>query len=202
MYTECLLILAPNTLPHDYNWSYIKIDIFFCLTALLGNVWYNIVLPMCIIFDRFSKNYKERQLLIILLIVSFTCCLFMLRHIWEISVLKYIAFYTVLSLTTNILESVGSALIAKIFIGEEFSQIINSGFIIVIAVTGGRWLGSNLVTVFGYFDYEQIQEVTFSFFCVCFAILSLIVFFNYDKLRVKAIARIKKNTFISRLQFS
>jgi len=126
----------------------------------------------------------------------------MLRHIWEISVLKYIAFYTVLSLTTNILESVGSALIAKIFIGEEFSQIINSGFIIVIAVTGGRWLGSNLVTVFGYFDYEQIQEVTFSFFCVCFAILSLIVFFNYDKLRVKAIARIKKNTFISRLQFS
>jgi hypothetical protein len=202
MYTECLLILAPITLPHDYNWSYVKIDIFFCLTALLGNYLYNIVLPMCIIFDRFSKNYKERQLLIILLILSFTCCLLMLRHIWEISVLKYIVFYTVLSLTTNILESVGSALIAKIFIGEEFSQIINSGFIIVIAVTGGRWLGSNLVTVFGYFDYDQIQEVTFSFFCVCFAILSLIVYFNYDKLRVKAIARIKKSTFISRLQFS
>ena len=156
---------------------------------------------MCLIFDRLSKNYKERQLLIVLLLVSFFSCLLMWRYLWEVTVLKYISLFTLLSLTTNILESVGSALVAKIFVGGENNKIINSGFVIVMAVTGGRWLGSNLVSVFGYFGLELIQDVTFLFFAVVFAVLCVLVYLNYDKLRVKAIARIKGSNF-SRFQFS
>ena len=156
---------------------------------------------MCIIFDRQSKNYKERQLLIILLAISLLCCLLMIKYIWQMTEIKYIILYTLLSLTTNLLESVGSTLIAKIFTGGDTNKVINSGFIIVIAVTGGRWFGSNLVTLFGFYGYKEINVVTFLFFTICFFVLSISVYFNYDKLRVKAIARIKRNNF-GRLQFS
>ena len=93
--------------------------------------------------------------------------------------MKYMLFYTLLSITTNILESVGSALLAKI--------------IIVIAVTGGRWVGSNMVTLFGFYGIDQVQDLIFVFFAICFSVLIPTVYFNYEKLRVKAIARIKRN---------
>lgn len=187
MYTECVLILAPITLPLDFGWSHTKLNIFFAITSLL-------LLPLYVIFDRFSKNYKDRQLLLILLIISFVCCLLMSRYILEITAIKYIVFYTILYMMTNILESVGGALIAKIFTSVENNKVWNSGFIIVIAVTGGRWFGSNLVTLFGYLEYAYyVQDITFMFFAIFFFALSIVCYLNYEKLRVKAISRIKRN---------
>ena len=117
----------------------------------------------------------------------------MIKYVWENNAMKYMLFYTLLSITTNILESVGSALLAKIFTGGETNNIFNSGFIIVIAVTGGRWVGSNMVTLFGFYGIDQVQDLIFVFFAICFSVLIPTVYFNYEKLRVKAIARIKRH---------
>ena len=194
MNTECIMVLAPVTLPFDYGLSLTMISIFFVITALLGKLNLQLVLPVCKLIDHLSKKYKERQLLFILLIICMFSSLFLIKMFWVISIYQYMLFYTSLFICTNLLESVASSLTAKIFPTTDDSNtnsILNSGFVIIMAVTGGKSLGAFLVTLFGLFGHENIQNITFWFYGILFGLLSFLTWKNYDSLRVKAIAKIK-----------
>ena len=117
----------------------------------------------------------------------------LIKMFWVISLSQYLLFYTLLFICTNILESVASSLTAKIFPTSEDCQhkILNSGFVIIMATSGGKFLGALLVTLFGLFGHDHVQNLTFWFYAICFFILSYVTWRNYDLLRVKAIARIK-----------
>jgi hypothetical protein len=120
--------------------------------------------------------------------------LFLIKMFWVISIYQYMFFYTSLFICTNLLESVASSLTAKIFPTTDDSNtpsILNSGFVIIMAVTGGKFLGAFLVTVFGILGHENIQNITFWFYGILFGLLSFLTWRNYDSLRVKAIAKIK-----------
>ena len=94
MSTECLLVLAPITLPYEYDLSLTMTSLFFEITALLGNQKIKIVLPLCKLIDHLSKKYKERQLLFILLVICMFSSIFLINNtILKILKLKYPIFY-------------------------------------------------------------------------------------------------------------
>ena len=195
MSTECLLVLAPITLPYEYDLSLTMTSLFFEITALLGNQKIKIVLPLCKLIDHLSKKYKERQLLFILLVICMFSSIFLIKMLWTISLYQYMLFYSILFITTNLLESVASSLTAKIFPSSDenhsHNKILNSGFVIIMATSGGKFLGAVLVTLFGMFGHDHVQNLTFLFYSICFFILSYLTWINYDVLRVKAIVRLK-----------
>ncbi len=104
---------------------------------------------------------------------------------------KFIVFYSILFVACNILESVDSALLAKIFPANLNMGIYNSGFTIIMATTGGRFIGSIIITVFGLFiGRELVFDFLMTFYLFSFGTISYFVYKNYSDLRVKAIARI------------
>jgi len=69
--------------------------------------------------------------------------------------------------------------------------IYNSGFTIIMATTGGRFIGSIIITVFGLFiGRELVFDFLMTFYLFSFGTISYFVYKNYSDLRVKAIARI------------
>jgi len=104
---------------------------------------------------------------------------------------KFIIFYTVLFVSCNILESVDSALLAKIFPANLNLGLYNSGFTIIMATTGGKFIGSIIITIFGLFvGRELLFDFLISFYLLSFTLISYFVYKYYHDLRVKAIARI------------
>jgi len=107
------------------------------------------------------------------------------------TLLKFIIFYSLLFVACNILESVDSALLAKIFPANLNLGVCNSGFTIIMATTGGRFIGSIIITIFGLFiGRELVFDFLISFYLLSFGLVSYFVYKNYSDLRVKAIARI------------
>lgn len=100
-------------------------------------------------------------------------------------------FYSVLFVSCNILESLDSVLLAKIFPANLNIGICNSGFTIIMGTTGGRFIGSIIISFIGKFvEKNNIFDFIISFYLICFLIISYFVYINYSDLRVKAIARI------------
>ena len=84
------------------------------------------VIPASYFFNKLSRNLPERRLIIILLSVSLGCCILLLK-IPDLNLYKFLFFYTVLFICTNILESLTSALLAKIFPTNLNFGLCNSG---------------------------------------------------------------------------
>jgi hypothetical protein len=100
----------------------------------------------------------------------------------------------VLFICANLLESVGSSLLAKIVPKNLQVGFMNTGLIIIISTTIGKFVGNCLVTIFSVFGYDQIGNAIYLFFFLFYANLYIVTVWKYRDLRVKAISRIlKKN---------
>ena len=66
---------------------------------------------------------------------------------------------------------------------------------IIISTSGGRFVGSVLVTFFGWFGLESIENIMYGFYGLFYLIIIICFYMKYDDLRVKAISRLiqKKN---------
>jgi hypothetical protein len=109
----------------------------------------------------------------------------------SITLFKFILFYSILFVSCNILEILDSALLAKIFPANLNIGICNSGLIIILGTTGGRFIGSLNISLIGkLINVENIFDAIIYFYLICFNIIFYFVFKNYSDFRVKAIARI------------
>jgi MFS family permease len=107
--------------------------------------------------------------------------------------------FVLLIITTNLMESIGSSLLAKIIPPDWELGTLNAGFIITISTTTGNALGSFMLTISGWFGKDLILIITYGFCCLFFFVIIILVALNYSELRVKALARILKNTSYSKI---
>jgi hypothetical protein len=157
---------------------------------------------MSFLINNISKYLHERFLILSLLIICFISCLFLIPISFfydEIHFTQFFLFFSILFISSNILESVGSSLLAKIIPfqnGGNINKYMNPGLTIILTTTGGRFFGSLLITIFGfYFGYDHIQFVLFSFLLFFNILLCTLIWTNIKELRVKAISRIIKKTY-------
>ncbi len=106
------------------------------------------------------------------------------------SFLQFGVFYSLLFIANSILESAASTLLAKI-VPNNIGM--NTGMIIIITTTIGKFVGSCIVSIFGkYFGIDYLDNSIFLFFSILFATILLVVYIKFKDLRVKAISRIIK----------
>ena len=143
--------------------------------------------------NNFSKTHPERKIIFVLLIACTVSCFLLLNipGFMNITLIKFIIFYSVLFVSCNILESVDSVLLAKIFPANLHLGFCNSGFTIIMSTTGGRFIGSIIITIFGaMIRADLVFDFLISFYFISFGLITFFVYRNYSDLRVKAIARI------------
>lgn len=185
MTTESLLVLTPITMPDDYLLSHQFVAIFLTTSAL-------IVFPISYLINNLSKRYSERKILFILLLLCVLSSGMLINfYTYVVGLYRFMIFYMILFVCCNILESVDSVLMAKVFPSQLNIGIVNSGFMIILTTSGGRFIGSLLITVFSQImDEEHVYDCLMILYFSSFAILSLVVYNYYDKLRLTAILRI------------
>lgn len=190
MTTESLMVIVPIAIPSLYDISPRGVALVLTISAA-------IVFPVTYIVSKLEKQYQERQIIFTLLIACFVSCLLIINTPFlDVSIVRFIIFYTILFVSCNILESVDSALLAKIFPANLNLGIFNSGFTIILTTTGGKFIGSFLITILGWFVFSDIvYDYLISFYLLSYLALCILVYLNFSDLRVKAIARIlqKKN---------
>lgn len=185
MTTESLCVLTPISMPVNFEVSHIPIAIFLSITA-------GIVFPITYLINMVLQEQAQRKVIFILLIICFVSCVFIINNpLFTVSLGRFIVFYTLLFVSCNILESVDSALMAQIFPSNLNLGFCNSGFTIILTTTGGKSIGSFLITVIGWFlELDVVYDCLISFYLVSYLALCILVYLNYSELRVKAIARI------------
>jgi len=185
MTTESLCVLTPITMPVNFELSHIPIALFLSVTA-------GIVFPITYLINMYLKEESQRKIIFILLIICCVSCLCIINNpLFTVSLWRFIVFYTLLFVSCNILESVDSALLARIFPSNLNLGFCNSGFTIILTTTGGKSIGSFLITIIGWFlELEVVYDCLISFYLIAYLTLCLLVYWNYSELRVKAIARI------------
>jgi MFS family permease len=184
MTTESLLVLTPITMPQQFQISHLAVALFLSITA-------GIVFPITYFINNLIKEQTERKIIFVLLILCFVSCLFIINLPVDVSLVRFIISYTVLFVSCNILESVDSALLAQIFPSNLNLGFCNSGFTIILTTTGGKFIGSFLITIIGWFLIEEVvYDCIISFYLLAYLVLCILVYNNYSDLRVKAIARI------------
>jgi MFS family permease len=185
MTTESLMVLTPISTPIHFGISPKIVAWFLSFTAF-------IVFPITYFISKLEKKYTERQIIFTLLVLCMCSCLLILNFPFEeVSLFRFMTFYTVLFVSCNILESVDSALLAKIFPSNLNLGVCNSGFTIILSTTGGKFIGSFLITIIGWFVKEEaVYDLIIAFYLIIYVVLNLFVYRNYAELRVKAIARI------------
>ncbi len=185
MTTESLCVLTPITMPLDFDVSNLTVALFLSFTA-------GIVFPITYTINAMIHEQIQRKIIFILLIVCCLSCLFLVSNpLFTVSFARFFLFYTLLFVSCNILESVDSALLAMIFPSNLNLGFCNSGFTIILTTTGGKAIGSFLITIIGLFLHlDIVYDCLITFYLISYLCLCLLVYFNYSDLRVKAIARI------------
>ncbi len=95
---------------------------------------------------------------------------------------------TLILILANVLETYVSCLYSKI-ISSNISGY--SGLIIIMCTTGGKLVGSILVSFFIYIR-DSNHKLSWYLFTIIFLIVFTITYKNYKNLRVKAICRVLK----------
>jgi len=185
MTTESLCVLTPITMPLDFDVSSLTVALFLSFTA-------GVVFPITYTINAMLQEQVQRKIIFILLIICCVSCLFLITTpFFSMSLARFVLFYTLLFVSCNILESVDSALLAMIFPSNLNLGFCNSGFTIILTTTGGKAIGSFLITIIGLFlQLEIVYDCLITFYLVSYFCLCLLVYFNYSDLRVKAISRI------------
>jgi MFS family permease len=185
MTTECVFVLIPLTLPYDYGLDSDMVSIFLCVSAFL-------VLPMSFIMIHYFQHYQERKIIRYLLLLAAVSCLFLINYFWVVGFPQFSVAFCILFICSNLLESVSSSLLAKIVPQNLQVGFMNTGLIIIIATTIGKFVGNCLVTLFSGFGYENIGNATYLCFFMFYGLLFILLVWRYKDLRVKAISRILK----------
>jgi hypothetical protein len=98
------------------------------------------------------------------------------------------------------LESNASSLFAKVVPVDYEIGMFNAGFLITISTTVGRIFGAYSLTISGLIDKDLINDITYWFCTIFFLFLISMTYYFYGHLRVKAIARLIKNSSISKVK--
>jgi hypothetical protein len=191
MTTECLFVLAPLTLAYDFNMNTGHISFFLTISSFL-------VIPFCLIIQFYSKQLsKERLVIKYSMIACLISCLGLIQihYLWKIQFIQFGIFFMILFILSNLLESIDSSLLAKIMtgnipLGVWKLKTDNSGFIIILTTTIGRFVGASLVSIFGIVGFDYIENLTFIFFFISYGLMLIVVIVNYNQLKVKSILRI------------
>lgn len=142
---------------------------------------------MSLAINKWCLMYSERRLIFIMLIICFSMSVILL--IFQTEIIIFCLIYSLLLITSNILETFTSSLYAKIISPNIFNT---SGYIIILSTTGGRFIGSCLVTLFACFNQKYSFTISFGFYTMFFLLVLCVVYKHYQHLRVKAISRIIK----------
>lgn len=194
MTAECLFILSPLILPHYYGLSPSAISLFLCTVSLM-------VLPIGFLVNNISKSTQERYLIKVFHFVNIGCCFLLIRFdfFFHLQFPLFFILFSILFVSSNILESVDSALLTKIMPSNHLGmhRIMNPGLMIILTTTVGRFFGCLIVSIFGVFGYDYIQSTIFFFMFMVHLVIQLMVTYFYSDLRVKAISRIIKKKYIN-----
>lgn len=186
MVSESMTVSASIYLKQQFNYDVLTVAMFLAVVAFL-------VVPASYFISYLFKEYQERKVIFILCIIS-VCCCFMLLSLpfFEIDLLRFYLFFTILYIVSNVLESFTSALLAKIFPPNLSKRIglCNAGFTIIFSTTGGKLSGAVVVTIIGLFGTDNLGNKIYGMYLIMFGLLSVAVYHKYSDLRIKAIARI------------
>jgi hypothetical protein len=185
MTTESLMVITPISAPVNFGVSPKIVAWFLSFAAA-------VVFPINYYISKLDQKFTERQIIFTLLILSLVSSLFLINLPYvEVGIIRFMLSFTLLFVSCNLLESVDSALLAKMFPSNLNLGVCNSGFTIILTTTGGKFIGSFLITFVGWFVNEEgVSDYIMFYYMILFLILNIMVYFNYSELRVKAIARI------------
>lgn len=145
------------------------------------------VIPFSLIINQFLLVIEERKMIVLLISAILLISIFFSFYFFQIYIV-FFCLYMLIMILTNILETYVSFLYSQI-ISSKISGY--SGLIIILCTTGGKVLGSLLVSVFLF--YKQFNyDLEFKFYSVLFAIVGLVILRNFKQLKVKSISRIMK----------
>lgn len=184
MASESLLVSASLILIDDFNKEAFYVSVFLSISSLM-------VLPTSAIIAKLAKEYQERKIILILTLIGFISSVFLISYpYFDVSFQRYFVFFVILFVVTQVLESVGSALLAKIYPANLSSVgVCNVGFTIIFTTTGGKFIGASMVSLIAVFT-ENLTNTMFIIYSGLFFLLSVFVYFKNNDLRIKAIARI------------
>lgn len=185
MCSESLMVVIPIVMPLDF-------DVTRNFAAYLLSITALIVFPFSYLVSNLSLKYSERRLIFLSIVICMISSFLLINFTGlSVSLIRFIIFFSILFVACNILESLDSVLLAKMFPSNLNLGIVNSGFMIILTTSGGRFLGSLLITVLGSFvEINIVFDYLMIFYFICFLVVAFTIFLNYDNLRVKAINRI------------
>lgn len=174
--------MIPITIPHYYGLGLSFISVFISITSFL-------ILPISLVIQKYSRLLQERQILLTLLLIISAGTVLIIE--FPVSTFyRFVVFYSIVFISSNLIESISSALIA-IFIPAFMTKgFFNAGFLIVFVISLGKAIGSALVTLFGHFGIDNIQNAINIFYASGFLIVTYLTFKMYPDLRKRAINRV------------
>ena len=177
---ESLLVYSPIYLYSSFNFNAHETCIFLTITALL-------IIPSSILINKLLLLIEERKMIIGILVILFLSFLAFSFIILEYSIIFFIL-YSFALIMTNILET---------YVTFLYSQIISSkisgysGFIIILCTTGGKVLGSLLVSFFALYQ-TKYYDLEWKLYACLFFLVCGITIKNLNTLKVSSISRIMK----------
>ena len=184
MVSESLTVSASIYLNQTFNYDIKSVAYFLAFSSFL-------VIPASFVINKLFKEYQERKVILTLTIVSCISSFFMLSfEFFEMSLVRFYFFFSVLFVLAYVLESFTSALLAKIYPPNLTKNIFNSGFAITFSTTGGKMIGAILVTVLGTIAGRNYGNYLYGLYFILFGLVAISVYLRFADLRIKAIARI------------
>lgn len=194
--TESLLIITPFYI-HDLNPAFSQKGI-----ALLISCGLFLIIPMGFLFNNFlTYAIKDRRMLIYLL---FSTIIFnaLILNIFYTSIIQYCVMFILLTISSNLLESMATTMFSKIIPSDYEIWSYNAGYIIQFFTTFGRVIGSLMLTLAGFASDENLNLITYGISLGLFLFALVVSLYYYSYLRVKAIARILRGRSMRKLKNS
>lgn len=184
MVAEAITVSAPVYLRTEFGYNTLNIAFFLSIISFL-------VVPSSFLIDKYFKHYQERNVIIVLTIISTVCCIFLISvPYFDMTLTRFYFFVSILFIAAYVLESFTSSLLAKIFPPSlKERSMCNSGFIIIFSSTGGKLCGAIIITLFGLMQMDLANSI-YGFFLVMYGFISFVIYHKYSDLRIKAVARV------------
>jgi MFS family permease len=194
--TESLLIITPFYI-HDLDPDFSRKGI-----ALLISCGLFLIIPMGFLFNNYlSYRIKDRRMLIYLLLSTIIFNALIL-NIFYTSIVQYCIMFILLTISSNLLESMATTMFSKIIPSDYEIWSYNAGYIIQFFTTIGRIFGSLMLTLAGFASDENLNLITYGITLGLFIIALAVSVYYYSYLRVKAIARILRGRSMRKLKNS
>lgn len=164
-------------------------------------------LPATYFYGKEYNSFHDKKLMMTLIGVSILINILLISiHVYckytlSIFEIMYIFLFCIQHIATNLLESITSSFMIKIYPRKYDNTLINLGFILTMTSLIGTTLGSIIVAFIGkyveiYYTGMLIYSINIIFYIVAF--VSCIIFNSY--IRIRSISKLFINKNINRLE--